>query len=83
MTQADVLVINKVRSGGQLGSVTLSQALSPTSSHRPPRPTPLHHFTQVDLAEAVGADLDVMESDAKRMRGDGPTVSFSLARAPI
>src|ERR1700755_103498 len=27
-----------------------------------------------DLAEAVGADLGVMERDAKKMRGDGPTV---------
>ena len=27
-----------------------------------------------DLADAVGADLDVMEADAARMRGDGPTV---------
>ena len=40
VTQADVLVINKV-----------------------------------DLAEAVGADLGVMERDASRMRGEGPTVS--------
>lgn len=29
---------------------------------------------QVDLAEAVGADLGVMERDAARMRGAGPTV---------
>ena len=29
---------------------------------------------QIDLAEAVGADLNVMASDAKRMRGEGPTV---------
>jgi hypothetical protein len=27
-----------------------------------------------DLADAVGADLDVMEADAARMRGEGPTV---------
>lgn len=27
-----------------------------------------------DLADAVGADLGVMEADAARMRGDGPTV---------
>jgi len=31
-------------------------------------------INKVDLAEAVGADLDVMASDAARMRGDGPTV---------
>ena len=28
----------------------------------------------MDLAEAVGADLGVMERDAHRMRGEGPTV---------
>jgi urease accessory protein len=31
-------------------------------------------INKTDLAEAVGADLSVMESDARRMRGDGPTV---------
>lgn len=31
-------------------------------------------INKTDLAEAVGADLDVMDRDAKRMRGDGPTV---------
>merc|ERR1712190_648859 len=29
---------------------------------------------KTDLADAVGADLDVMARDAKRMRSDGPTV---------
>eukprot|EP00405_Crypthecodinium_cohnii_P000978 CAMPEP_0194748276 /NCGR_PEP_ID=MMETSP0323_2-20130528/2431_1 /TAXON_ID=2866 ORGANISM="Crypthecodinium cohnii, Strain Seligo" /NCGR_SAMPLE_ID=MMETSP0323_2 /ASSEMBLY_ACC=CAM_ASM_000346 /LENGTH=298 /DNA_ID=CAMNT_0039662397 /DNA_START=80 /DNA_END=976 /DNA_ORIENTATION=- len=29
---------------------------------------------KIDLAEAVGADLDVMRRDSKKMRGDGPTV---------
>lgn len=29
---------------------------------------------KTDLADAVGADLDVMARDAKLMRGDGPTV---------
>lgn len=29
---------------------------------------------KTDLAPAVGADLDVMARDAKKMRGDGPTV---------
>ena len=29
---------------------------------------------KTDLAELVGADLGVMERDAKKMRGDGPTV---------
>jgi urease accessory protein len=31
-------------------------------------------INKVDLAEAVGASLEVMERDAKLMRGDGPTV---------
>ena len=29
-------------------------------------------INKIDLAEAVGADLSVMERDSKRMRGDGP-----------
>merc|ERR1712187_269226 len=29
---------------------------------------------KTDLAEAVGADLNVMARDAKRMRSDGPTI---------
>ena len=29
-------------------------------------------INKTDLAEAVGADLDVMERDARAMRGDGP-----------
>ncbi|MGB8331890.1 MAG: urease accessory protein UreG [Polyangiales bacterium] len=31
-------------------------------------------INKVDLAEAVGADLGVMDRDAKKMRGSGPTV---------
>eukprot|EP00929_Paragymnodinium_shiwhaense_P069351 TRINITY_DN3498_c0_g1_i12.p1 TRINITY_DN3498_c0_g1~~TRINITY_DN3498_c0_g1_i12.p1 ORF type:complete len:298 (-),score=71.49 TRINITY_DN3498_c0_g1_i12:223-1116(-) len=34
---------------------------------------------KTDLAEAVGSDLDVMAKDAKRMRGDGPTI-FAAVR---
>jgi urease accessory protein len=34
---------------------------------------------KTDLAPAVGASLEVMERDSKRMRGDGPTV-FAQAR---
>ena len=34
---------------------------------------------KIDLAEMVGADLDVMARDAARMRGDGPVV-FSNAK---
>lgn len=31
-------------------------------------------INKIDIAEAVGADLGVMEHDAGHMRGDGPTV---------
>jgi urease accessory protein len=31
-------------------------------------------INKIDLAEAVGADLSVMERDSKKMRGDGPFV---------
>ena len=31
-------------------------------------------INKIDLAPHVGADLAVMERDARRMRGDGPTV---------
>lgn len=31
-------------------------------------------INKTDLAAIVGADLDVMDRDAKKMRGDGPTV---------
>jgi urease accessory protein len=36
-------------------------------------------INKTDLAAAVGANLDVMERDAKRMRGEGPFV-FTQAR---
>ncbi len=36
-------------------------------------------INKTDLAEAVGADLGVMERDARRMRGDGPVV-FAAVR---
>jgi urease accessory protein len=39
-------------------------------------------INKTDLAPHVGADLGVMERDAKRMRGDGPTV-FAQARAGV
>lgn len=31
-------------------------------------------INKIDLAEMVGADLGVMERDARRMRGEGPTI---------
>ena len=36
-------------------------------------------INKTDLADAVGASLDVMRTDAKRMRGDGPTI-FAQAK---
>ena len=44
------------------------------------RPTPVRRFrgwlviNKTDLAPAVGADLNVMARDAKKMRGPGPVV---------
>merc|ERR1719378_1830178 len=35
---------------------------------------------KTDLAEAVGADLDVMARDAKKMRSDGPTVFAAVKK---
>ena len=35
-------------------------------------------INKVDLAPYVGADLAVMDRDAKRMRGDGPTIFASI-----
>jgi len=39
-------------------------------------------INKTDLAEAVGASLEVMDRDSKRMRGDGPTV-FAQAKASL
>jgi len=36
-------------------------------------------INKTDLADAVGSNLEVMRVDAKRMRGDGPTV-FAQAK---
>jgi urease accessory protein len=35
-------------------------------------------INKIDLASAVGADLEVMRRDALRMRGEGPTVFASV-----
>ncbi len=37
---------------------------------------------QTDLAEAVGADLGVMDRDAKKIREDGPII-FSQAKTGV
>ena len=37
---------------------------------------------KTDLAPLVGADLEVMESDAHRVRGGGPVIMMSLADDP-
>ncbi|GAB1538683.1 hypothetical protein NUACC21_13460 [Scytonema sp. NUACC21] len=36
------------------------------------------HINKTDLAPHVGADLNVMERDAKKMRGDKPFVFTNL-----
>ncbi len=35
-------------------------------------------INKIDLAEAVGADLDVMESDSSNMRGEGPFIMAQI-----
>lgn len=35
-------------------------------------------INKIDLAPAVGADLDVMDRDAKKMRGDKPFIFTNL-----
>jgi urease accessory protein len=39
-------------------------------------------INKVDLAELVGADMDVMVADAHRMRGALPVITQSLTRTP-
>src|SRR5690606_18541690 len=39
-------------------------------------------INKVDLAEQVGANMEVMISDAHRMRGDLPVITQSLPRTP-
>lgn len=37
-----------------------------------------HNCLQIDLAPYVGASLEVMDRDSKKMRGDGPTIFTSV-----
>lgn len=39
-------------------------------------------INKVDLAEQVGANMEIMISDAHRMRGDLPVITQSLTRTP-
>jgi urease accessory protein len=39
-------------------------------------------INKTDLATLVGADLAVMDRDARRMRGDGPTVFAQITHGP-
>jgi len=39
-------------------------------------------INKIDLAELVGADMEVMTSDAHRMRGNLPVITQSLTRTP-
>jgi len=40
-------------------------------------------INKIDLAPSVGADLAVMERDAKRMRGDGLACSRTSKMEPV
>lgn len=40
----------------------------------------LNLFTKIDIAEYVNASLEVMQRDARIMRGDGPTVFTSIKK---
>jgi urease accessory protein len=37
-------------------------------------------INKTDLAALVGANLEVMERDAKKMRGDGPTIFAQVTK---
>lgn len=37
-----------------------------------------YFYLKIDLAPYVGASLEVMDRDSKKMRGDGPTVFTSV-----
>ncbi len=39
-------------------------------------------INKTDLAPVVGADLAVMDRDARRMRGDGPVVFAQVKHGP-
>jgi urease accessory protein len=39
-------------------------------------------INKIDLAHLVGADMDVMTSDAHRMRGELPVINQSLVETP-
>lgn len=64
ISQSDLLVINKVR------PYPLILFLRPSPTCYP--------VTQIDLAELVGASLDVMARDSAKMRDNGPTVFTSI-----
>jgi urease accessory protein len=39
-------------------------------------------INKTDLAPLVGADLSVMDRDARKMRGDGPTIFAQITKGP-
>lgn len=43
-------------------------------------PRVLKSCTKIDIAEYVNASLEVMQRDARIMRGDGPTVFTSIKK---
>ena len=85
ITQSDLLVINKSvlptsppcplpTPSRSTPNPTLDRSRPPPSVHTSGVPSVRRMHALQDLAAAVGADLDVMEADAARMRGDGPTI---------
>ena len=68
ITQSDVLAIGRAKRERERGASKRRGELGQTVR------VPTQVINKTDLAEAVGADLDVMDRDARKMRGDGPTV---------
>ena len=68
ITQSDVLAIGRAKRERERGASKRGGELGQTVR------VPTQVINKTDLAEAVGADLDVMDRDARKMRGDGPTV---------
>lgn len=66
ISQSDLLVINKVGGSYAFFSCMPHPMLKPSK--------------KIDIAEYVNASLEVMQRDARIMRGDGPTVFTSIKK---
>lgn len=72
ISQSDLLVVNKVRPAR-------TQAASPRRKLLTPLPLSLSSpRSQIDIAQYVGASLEVMKRDADKMRDHGPTLFTSV-----